>query len=130
MATHVPPGWPDGVHPPGSEDFEASAVRWLLDVVPPGCRSHDVLRRYPIALATLARHHAAACLQGARQGYRSARTELAEVLPSHALQQVLAAYHDEGRSLAGVEHAVDLLLRALRGEVFRPQLGEEDPPQR
>jgi hypothetical protein len=88
-----------------------------------------VLRRYPVALATLARHHAAACLHGARQGYRSARTELGEVLPPHALQQVLAAYHGEGSGLAATERAVDLLLRALRGEVFRPQLGANSPRQ-
>ena len=88
-----------------------------------------MLRRYPVALATLARHHIAACLDGARQGYRSARTELGEVLPPHSLQQVLAAYHSEGSGLAATERAVDLLLRALRGEVFRPQMGENSPHQ-
>ena len=127
MTAYIPPDWPTGVHPPGSEDFEASAVGWLLDTVPPGYRSHDVLRRYPVALATLARHHMAACVHGARQGYRSARTELGEVLPPHALQQVLAAYNIEGSSMAATERAVDLLLRALRGEVFRPQMGENLP---
>jgi len=68
MTAYMPPGWPTGVHPPGSEDFEASAVGWLLDIVPPGYRSHDVLRRYPVALATLARHHMAACVHGAPPG--------------------------------------------------------------
>ena len=35
MTAQLPPGWPDGVQPPGSPDFEATAVAWLLDVVPP-----------------------------------------------------------------------------------------------
>ena len=52
MGTYTPPGWPAGVHPPGSEDFESTAVGWLLDVVPPDYRLHGVLRRYPVALAT------------------------------------------------------------------------------
>ena len=30
MGTYVPPEWPAGVHPPGSEDFESTAVGWLL----------------------------------------------------------------------------------------------------
>jgi hypothetical protein len=99
-------------------------VRWLLDVVPPDYRSYDVLRRYPLALATLAKYHAAACLAGARQGYRRTRTELGDTLPPHALEEVLAAYDSEGRRLTSTERAVDLLLRAMRGEVFRPPLSE------
>jgi hypothetical protein len=68
VASYVPPGWPSGVHPPGSEDFEATAVRWLLDVAPPDYRLYGVLRRYPIALATLAKHHLTGCMHDARQG--------------------------------------------------------------
>src|SRR5450755_937145 len=65
MAAYLPPGWPAGVHPPGSDDFERTAVAWLLDVVPPDYRLYGVLQRHPIALATMARHHVAACVQGA-----------------------------------------------------------------
>ncbi len=64
MATYIPPGWPTGVHPPGSDDFEATAIAWLLEVVPPDYRLHGVLRRYPLALAAMARHHTAACVEG------------------------------------------------------------------
>jgi hypothetical protein len=126
MGTYIPPGWPAGVHPPGSEEFESTAVGWLLDVVPPDYRLHGVLRRYPIALATMARHHSKACVEGAREGYRTARTELAGVLPPHAIDTVLAAYRKEGARLAETARAVDVVERALRGEVFTPKLGE--PP--
>jgi hypothetical protein len=110
------------VHPPGSEDFESTAAGWLLDVVPPDYRLHGVLRRYPVALAALARYHSRACVEGARQGYRTARTELAGVLPPHAIDTVLAAYRKEGARLAATAEAVDLVERALRGEEFTPKM--------
>ena len=122
MGAYIPPGWPAGVHPPGSEDFESTAVGWLLDVVPPDYRLHGVLRRYPVALATLARYHSKACVEAARQGYRMARTELAGVLPPHAIDTVLAAYRKEGARLAATAEAVDLVERALRGEEFTPRM--------
>jgi hypothetical protein len=122
MAAYLPPGWPAGVHPAGSEDFERTAVAWLLDVVPPDYRLYGVLRRHPIALAVMARHHVAACVQGAREGYRNARSELGDALPPHGIDAVLAAYRNEGRRLVAVARAVDLVTRALHGEEFRPQL--------
>ncbi len=120
MATYMPPGWPAGVHPPGSDDFGSTAVGWLLDVVPPDYRLHGVLRRYPVALAAVARHHTRACVEGARQGYRTARAELAGVLPPHAIDTVLAAYRKEGARLAATARAVSLVERTLRGEDLTP----------
>jgi hypothetical protein len=115
------------VHPPGSEEFESTAVAWLLDVVPPDYRLHGVLRRYPIALAALARYHSKACVEGARQGYRAARTEL-EALPPHAIDSVLAAYRKEGARLAATARSVGLVERALRGETFTPKMPHEGVP--
>jgi hypothetical protein len=120
MVAYLPPGWPTGVHPPGSEEFERTAVAWLLDVVPPDYRMHGVLRRHPIALATLARRHLAACVEGARQGYRTARTELGDVLPVSGLDAVLAAYRSEGSRLVTAARAADLVEQALRGKEFTP----------
>ena len=122
MTAYVPPGWPAGVHPPGTEDFERTAQAWLLDTVPADYRLHGVLRRHPLALAAMAIHHTRACVVGAREGYRTARTELGNTLPPHALDAVLAAYRAEGRRLVATAQAVDLVARALRGEVFTPQL--------
>ena len=58
----------------------------------------------------------------ARAGYRTARTELGEALPPHAIDAVLAAYKTEGRRLAATAKAVVLIEQALRGEVFTPRL--------
>ena len=110
------------MHPPGSPGFEQTAVSWLLDVVPPDYRLHGVLVRHPVALAALARHHLAACVEGARQGYRSARAELGKDLPPGGLAAVLAAYQAEGRRLVATARAAELVSRALRGETFVPQL--------
>jgi hypothetical protein len=127
VVAYTPPGWPAGVHPPGSEEFESTAVAWLLDVVPPDYRLHGVLRRYPIALAALARYHSKACVEGAREGYRAARTEL-DALPPHAIDTVLAAYRKEGARLAATARAVGLVERALRGETFTPKMPREGTP--
>ena len=128
MAAYLPPGWPTGVHPPGIEGFERTAVAWLLDMVPPDYRLHGVLQRHPIALATLARRHLAACIEGARQGYRTARTELGGVLPMSGVDAVLAAYRSEGHRLVTAARATDLVERALRGKDFTPQLHEAPGP--
>jgi hypothetical protein len=122
MSAYVPPGWPAGVHPPGTEEFESTAVGWLLDVVPPDYRLHGVLRRYPVALAAMARQHCEACVTGARNGYRAARTELGGVLPPHAIDAVLATYRHEGGRLAANAAAASLIERAMRGERFTPEL--------
>jgi hypothetical protein len=124
VSAYVPPGWPAGVHPPGSEQFEATAVAWLFDVVPPDYRLHGVLTRFPIALAALARQHCEACVEGARKGYRTVRTDLGKHLPPHAVDAVLGVYRREGTRLAANAVAAGLIERALRGEQFVPKITE------
>src|SRR5580700_1988561 len=110
MTGYTPPGWPAGVHPPDSEEFESTAITWLLDVVAP---------------AAMARYHTKACVEGAREGYRTARTELGGALPPHAIDTVLTAYRKEGARLAATARAVGLVERALRGEVFSPKMQDK-----
>ncbi len=111
------------MQPPGGPEFERTAVTWLLEVVPPDYLLHGVLRRHPVALAALARHHLGACVEGARDGYRTARTELGPHLPPSAIEAVLAAYRSEGSRLAAAASAADLIERALHGEEFVPNMG-------
>jgi hypothetical protein len=110
-----PVGWPEAVAPPGSEDWEATAAAWLLDLAP-DLRTHTKVRRHPVVLAVIARHIITGSLDGARQGYRTARTELGEAVPPHAVDAALTAYRDEGRRLAAALRGVELVERALRGE--------------
>jgi hypothetical protein len=114
---YLPPGWPQAVAPPGSEQFEASAVAFLLELIP-GYRRHPAACRFPVILASIARHTLGGAVEGARDGYRTARTELGEAVPPHAVDAALRAYRDEGRRLAADARAAGLVERALRGERF------------
>lgn len=125
MSTYVPPGWPAQVHPPGTERFEDTALTWLLELVPPEYRRYGVLRRYPLALVRMARQHVAASVDAAREGFRSARTELGDVVPPHGIDAVLDAYRREGGRLAALAEAVKLVEAALRG-----QSAPDDPTYR
>lgn len=132
MAAYVPPGWPEAVHPPGSDDFEQTAIAWLLEVVPPDYRRYAILRRHPTALVMMARYHTWACLEGARQNYRPTRAELAESVPPHAVDGMLATLWTEGFKLAGTGRAVELVEHALRGEVLArsSDIGTQYPQNR
>jgi hypothetical protein len=111
---HVPAGWPPGVDPPGTENFVPSAVEWLYNLVP-DLRGDVTARRHPVILAAIARHVTAGAAEGARAGYRTVRTELAEAVPPHAVGAALAAYRDEGRRLVAAARGAELVERALRG---------------
>ncbi|MBB4929234.1 hypothetical protein F4561_000054 [Lipingzhangella halophila] len=110
----LPADWPAGVHPPSSESFERTAVSWLFDHLPADYRMHGVLSRHPVALSRLARQHVAGALEGARQGYRAARVDLRDVLPPHAIDQVMHAYLAEGRRMAVALRAIEVVDDALR----------------
>jgi hypothetical protein len=58
----------------------------------------------------------AGAVDGARAGYRTARTELGEAVPPHAIDAALTAYRDLGRQMARDARAAELVERALRGE--------------
>jgi hypothetical protein len=89
----------------------------MLDFLP-DLRGHTTARRHALILAVIARHTLTGTLEGARQGYRTARTELGEAVPPHAVDAALKAYRDEGRRLAAAVRAVELVERALRGGPF------------
>jgi hypothetical protein len=119
MAQYVPPDWPVGVHPPGSEGWEGTAVTWLLDLMPE-YRQYATVCRHPVILASIARHLLRGSVDGASDGYRTVRTELAGHALPHAADAALTAYRTEGRRLAAAARAVDLVEHAPRGEVLNP----------
>jgi hypothetical protein len=53
-------------------------------------------------------------VEGARQGYRTTRSELGELVPPHAIDAVLRDCCTEGRRMAAVVRAVELVERELR----------------
>jgi hypothetical protein len=110
------------VLPPQAADWERSAVGWLFDQCPPEYRAHDVLRAHPVVLARFARGHVEAAVEAARQGIRTSRAELRDVVPPDVIEAVLGAYDREGRRLAQVGRAVALVEAALKGERWVPRL--------
>ena len=118
----VPPGWPEQVLPPQAPDWERSAVAWLFDQCPPEYRSHDVLRAHPVVLARFAREHVDAAVAAARQGWRTVRADLRDVVQPEVVEAAVGAYDREGRRLVQVGRAVALVEAALRGERWVPRL--------
>ena len=118
----VPPGWPEEVRPPGAPDWERTAVAWLFDLCPAEYRAHEVLRRYPVLLARFAGDHVAAGLDAARKGWRTVRVELADHVPTEAIEAAIAAYEREGARLGAAARGVEVVTAALRGEQWVPRL--------
>jgi len=110
----TPRGWPVAVSPPGSEDWEATAVAWLLDLLPE-LRRYPSLRQHPVVLAFIARHVLDGAVEGARQGYRTTRSELGEFVLPHVIAAALRDFRAEGQRLSGALRAVELVEHALRG---------------
>ena len=122
MTAGLPPGWPAGVKPPGTPDWERSAVSWLLDLVPPDYRAHEVLRKYPMLLARFAGDHVSAGLAAARAGWRTLRADLAGQLPPEAIEAAMTAYEREGSRLAEAARGIELVGAALAGHRWVPRL--------
>jgi hypothetical protein len=118
----LPPGWPAEVRPPGTPDWERSAVGWLFDLCPPDYRAHDVLRRHPPVLARFAAEHVRAGIEASKRGLATVRADLAGVVPPEAVDAVVAAYEREGARLERTARAVDLVAAALAGKRWVPRL--------
>jgi hypothetical protein len=118
----LPPGWPTQVRPPGSPEWERSAVAWLFDLCPPDYRAYEVLRRHPAVLARFAAHHVQAGMDAARQGLATARDELRDVVSTETIGAAVAAYEREGARLLVTGRAVGLVEEALRGTRFHRRL--------
>lgn len=122
MSRDLPPGWPAAVNPPGTPEWERTAVAWLFDLVPPDYRAYDVLRKYPVLLARFAADHLGAGLEAARTGWRTLRADLAGQLPPEAIEAAMSAYEREGGRLAEAERGVAMVQAALSGLRWVPRL--------
>jgi hypothetical protein len=103
------------VSPPGTDDWEATAAAWLLDLLPE-LREYPTMRRHPIVLAFHARHVLDGALEGARRGYRTTRSDLGALVPPDVTAAALGEFRAEGQRLSAVLRAVELVERALRGK--------------
>lgn len=107
----IPAGWPRDLPPPGTDEFEARVVLWLLDRGPGELRGSE-LRTLPRALAAYVHHHVEGSLTGARTAYSRARTELTG-FSADELERTLRALEAEGARLLQVQREVALVLAEL-----------------
>ena len=119
---HVPPGWPDGVRPPGAPDWEGSATAYLLDCCPADFRAYPVLRRHPVVLAQFAARFVEGQCQTTRDGLAQVRTALRRDVSPAVLEEAAQAWLEQGARLARTRRAVNLIGDALHGWVFVPRL--------
>lgn len=122
IRVYVPPGWPASVRPPGASGWLESATAFLFDCCPPDYRRHQVLRRYPIALAELARRAVAGQLDATRRSLAGLRVDLCEYLDGNTLALVADALMQEEARLKRTARAVALVADGLRDARFVPKL--------
>jgi hypothetical protein len=108
-----PPGWPDEVDEPDAPDFLASAIRWLWDISPMERSPESVWSAYPEAHAFRVTYDINARIEGARQSYSRARSELAHA--DVPLDAVLEALESEGAALQRLQREVGLVQEAMAG---------------
>jgi hypothetical protein len=118
----APPGWPAGVRPAGSSDWERTAVNWLLDVCPPEYRGYPGLRRHPVVLARFAVLHVEASQAAVERGLSEGRGVLRDVAGEGEIAAALEVWGREAARLIGVRRAVVLVEEALRGRRYVARL--------
>lgn len=114
----LPPGWPEGVQPPETPDWEQSAVAFLLDCCPADYRGHGVLRRHPVVLASLAGQFVESQIRASREALSRTRSGLDSYVSSDVLDDTVEVLQVEEARLVRVRRGVALVEEALRGRVF------------
>lgn len=118
LALYVPSGWPEGVHPPGVEGWEATVTAFLLDCCPADYRSYAVLRRHPVVLARFAAEFVESQVRACREGLGEARASLGAVVSPEVVEAATQAWLEQEAALKRRRREVALVEEALRGKVF------------
>ncbi len=118
----APPGWPEEVRPPGSADWERTAVSWLLDICPPEYRGYPALRRHPVVLARFGVLHVEASQAAVDRGLSEGRGILRDVAGPAEVEAAIGVWECEKARLLGVRRAVGLVEEALRGRRYVEQM--------
>ncbi|MGW3953613.1 hypothetical protein ACWEKM_22475 [Streptomyces sp. NPDC004752] len=112
--TRIGPDWPCQVKPPGSYDWERSAVKWLRELVPARYASYPALIRHPVLLARHAQiqvHHE---IRVARTALQTARAELPPLgMPESVIEHTIKMYAAEVRQLQYIARSVRAVTEAL-----------------
>ncbi|HSN44315.1 MAG TPA: hypothetical protein VLR88_09700 [Propionibacteriaceae bacterium] len=119
---YVPPGWPEGVLPPGAPDWELTATAYLLDCCPADYRGYPVLSRHPVVLARFAAEFVESQIRASRESLTRARADLSDYVGGDVLDSAVDVMQAEGARLVRVRRAVMLIEESLRGRIFLKRL--------
>jgi hypothetical protein len=122
VSVYLPPGWPERVRPPGSQDWEASAVPYLFDCCPADFRAYRVLHNHPVVLARFAAQFVEGQCRTTEEGLAGIRTSLAGHVSHEVVEAAAQAWLEQEARLARTRRAVGLVEEALRGRTFVPRL--------
>ncbi|MFC8711823.1 MULTISPECIES: hypothetical protein [unclassified Streptomyces] len=112
--TRVSPDWPCQVKPPGSYDWERSAVRWLRDLVPARYGGYPALLRHPVLLARHAQIQVQQEVRVARTALQTARADLPRLgLPESVIEHTIKLYAGELLQLQHIARSVRAVTEAL-----------------
>lgn len=113
-STRTGPDWPCQVKPPGSYDWERSAVRWLRELVPARYAGYPALIRHPVLLARHAQLQVQQEIRVARTALQSARADLPRLgLPESVIEHTIKLYAAEIGQLQHIARSVRAVATAL-----------------
>jgi hypothetical protein len=113
-STRTGPDWPCQVKPPGSYDWERSAVRWLRELVPARYAGYPALIRHPVLLARHAHLQVQQEIRVARTALQSARADLPRLgLPEAVIEHTIKLYAAEIGQLQHIARSVRAVTTAL-----------------
>ncbi|MCW2810250.1 MAG: hypothetical protein JWP61_708 [Friedmanniella sp.] len=119
---YVPPGWPERVRPPGTPDWEQSALAYLFDCCPADFRAYRVLRNHPVVLAQFASRFVDGQYHSVQEGLAEVRTSLRDFVGAPVIEAAAQAWLEQSAQLTRTRRAVTLVSDALRGRVFVQKL--------
>lgn len=114
----VPAGWPAVVHPPGSPDWERTAVAFLFDCCPADYRAYPCLRRHPVVLASFAAAFVGSQVRACADSLALVRRDLEELVAPQVVQAAVDIWQSESAKLQRTQREVRLVEEALRGKQF------------
>ncbi|WP_055587217.1 hypothetical protein [Peterkaempfera griseoplana] len=110
----APQGWPDPVSPPGTADWQETAVHWMWTLLPTTWAQYDVFHHQPLLLARQADLHLQAEIAGLRHGWATTRRDLAEAgMDPATVDRTLEVYAVEGQRLRVLDRQLRLVTDAL-----------------
>ncbi|WP_194793171.1 hypothetical protein [Raineyella fluvialis] len=108
--------------PPGVDDWERSAIAFLLDCCPADFRGYPVLRRHPVVLAQFAAQVVEAQVRASEEGLARARLSLRDQVEPQVVEEAVRTWREELVRLRTIRDGIGLVDDALRGMAFVPRL--------